>query len=121
MVLFNEGDTVKLLLDYTINGSPMVEGDYDEIEFQINPQCSTNAIKKLLSKNEIVWGTATYVEDNVTHEFTGYMCDLDQEDTFKIRDGVADCQLRVLIDGEVGSSEISALDLGNALSHKVLS
>lgn len=121
MLVFNKGDTALLLLDYTLNGSPLEEDAYDEIEFQINKQGNTNSIKKLLSNNTIAWGTATYLDEGVTKTFTGYMCILSQEDTFKMRDGVSECQLRIMIDGEVGSSEIGEIDLGKALSLRVLS
>lgn len=120
MVLFNKGDTALILLNYNVNGSAMVEDAYDEIEFQINPQCNTNSIKKLLSDGSIEWGTATYDDDGTTETFTGYMCTLSQEETFLIRDGLSDCQLRVMINGNVGSSEITQIDLGKALSLKVL-
>lgn len=121
MNLFNEGDTACLILNYELNGSPLVEGAYDEIEFQINPQTNFSNVKKLLSKGEIVWGSASYVDgEGHTQTFTGYITYLTQADTFKIKDGTADVQLRVLIDDEVGSSEISTINIGNTLSTEVL-
>lgn len=121
MNLFNEGDTACLILNYEMNGSPLVEGAYDEIEFQINPQTNFSNVKKLLSKGEIVWGSASYVDgEGHTQTFTGYITYLTQADTFKIKDGTADVQLRVLIGDEVGSSEISTINIGNTLSTEVL-
>ena len=115
------GDTMCLLLNYTINGSPMVQGAYREIELQINTQGQFNSIKKLLSDNSIEWGTITYIDDSdMQQSFTGYYAKLTQEDTFKITSGQSQIQLRVMINDEVGSSAISDIDLGNVLSRKVL-
>lgn len=120
MKLFNEGDTACLMLNYQLNGLPLEEGKYEEIEFQINQQKSNNSIKKLLSRGEIEWATVTYIEDNIEKSFTGYVTYLSQKDTFRMQDGVATCQIRILMNGEVGSSEYSNFDLGKALSVKVL-
>ena len=119
--LFNEGDTTLLLLDFTINGQPMEEDAYDELELQFNEQCSNTSVRKLLSAGDIVWGTATYEEDDEIKNFTGYVCPLTQEETFKLREGITKCQLRVMLDGEVGSSEIIQFGLGDTLSREVLS
>lgn len=120
MKLFNEGDTACLMLNYQLNGQPLEEGKYEEIEFQINQQGLLSSIKKLLSKGEIEWATVTYIEDNIEKTFTGYVTYLSQTDTFKMQDGIAMCQIRILVNGEVGSSEFSQIDLGKALSMKVL-
>lgn len=120
MNIFNEGDTACLMLNYNLNGSSLVEGAYQEIEFQINPQGSKLSIKKLLSKGEIEWATVTYEEDNETQTFTGYVVYLSQEDTFKLMNGKARCQLRIMVNDEVGSSAISRLNIGDSLSCEVL-
>lgn len=120
--VFNKGDTAYLLLNFTINGEPMQEGKYQELEFQINVQGNYRAIKKLLSKGEIFWdGNYTYTDAEGQEQiFAGYIVSLDQEDTFLISQGNAEVQLRVLIDGEVGSSQIEELVIGDALSDEVL-
>lgn len=121
MKLFNEGDTACLILNYQFNGSPLVEDAYQEIEFQINPQSNMSSIKKLLSKGEIEWASVEYVDgEGHTQTFTGYVTYLSQADTFAIKDGIAQCQLRIMANDEVGSSDISDLDVGNALSTEVL-
>ena len=117
----NRGDTFYLLLDYQLNGSPLVEGQYQEIELQINSQFSSKQVKKLLSDGSIEWKTVTYVKNNQEHTFTGYVTYLDQEDTFTLQEGNAQIQLRIMVNDEVGSSAISTIDLGKVLSAKVLS
>ena len=120
----NRGDTNYLLLDFTVNGSPMEENAYDEIEFQINQQSMKRQIKKLLSKGEIEWGTYTWTETvegtDVEHSFTGYACHLSQEDTFTLSAGANKVQLRILADGEVASSKWLPFDVGDVLSNEVL-
>lgn len=120
--VFNRGDTAYLLLDYTINGEPMQEGEYQELELQINVQGNYRSIKKLLSAGDIFWDdNYTYIDaDGDEQTFSGYIVSLDQDDTFLISQGQAEIQLRVLIDGEVGSSQIEELNIGNALSDEVL-
>ena len=58
----NRGDTAILMLNYTINGDPLVEGAYQEIELQLNPQGS--GVKKLLSLGDIAWGSVTYEDEH---------------------------------------------------------
>lgn len=120
--VFNRGDTAYLLLNYQVNGSPMTQGAYQEIELQINKQDDFRSIKKLLSNGEIFWGENFTYLDNFGDEqsFTGYVCSLTQDDTFKISSGKSNIQLRVMINDEVGSSEIQSVDLGCVLSDKVL-
>lgn len=120
MYIFNEGDTACLMLNYNLNGNAIVEGAYQEIEFQINPQNSYMSIKKTLSSGDIVWTTVTYEEDNETKTFTGYVTYLSQEDTFKLTNGKAKCQLRIMVNDEVGSSAITDFDIGDTLSSEVL-
>lgn len=116
----NRGDTAYLMLDYTLNDEPLVEGAYQEIELQIKG--GKGAVRKTLLEKEIEWATITY-EDEETHEeksFTGYVAHLSQKDTFKLDDGTISVQLRIMVGDEVGSSEISGVDLGQVLSNKVL-
>ena len=117
----NRGDTAYLMLNYTINGDPLQENAYQEIELQINRQSSSDSIKKLLSDNSIRWGTLTY-EDNEGHtqSFTGYYASLSQEETFSLSAGKSNVQLRIMVNDEVGSSDVSSFDLGQVLSTKVL-
>ena len=117
----NRGDTSFLMLQYTINGDPLVEGDYQEIELTINEQSSFRCVKKTLSGGGIEWGTLTY-DDNEGHpqSFTGYYAHLSQEETFRLGNGANDVQLRILSNDEVGSSAVSSITLGRVLSSEVL-
>lgn len=116
----NRGDTAYLLLDYTVNEAPLTEGDCQELELQINRQSTYSSVKKLLSDGGITWEDGyQYEEDGETKSFTGYVVHLTQEDTFKV-DGTCSIQLRVMKDNEVGSSEITSINLGAVLSRKVL-
>lgn len=112
----NRGDTVCLMLNYKINGQDLVRDAYDEIELQINNESSSKAIKKLLSNGGIKWSTIDYSGGT----FTGYVVNLTQEETFKLATGQSTVQLRIKLNGQVGSSENSTFDLGAVLSTKVL-
>lgn len=118
--MLNRGDTVCLLLNYQINGTPLEENAYQEIELQINVQGSYNAIKKTLSNGDIVWGEVSYLHDGEPETFTGYFTNLSQEETFRLSSGKTDVQLRIMLNEEVGSSAISSIDLGQVLSKQVL-
>ena len=117
----NRGDTSFLMLDYTINGDPLVVDTYQEIELTINKEASFRCVKKLLSKGEIEWGTLNYVDDEGHPQtFTGYYSHLSQEETFKLQQGKNEVQLRILAGDEVGSSAVSSITLGEVLSSEVL-
>lgn len=121
MATINRGDTGYLMLNYTLNGDPLEEGAYQEIELQINTQGATRSIKKLLTAGDIQWGTLTYVEESIEKTFTGYFAYLTQEETFLLKEGNTDVQVRIMLNDEVGSSAISPIKLGETLSKKVLS
>ena len=117
----NRGDTAYLLLNFTLNGDPLVEGDYQEIELQLNPQSNFKNVKKLMSEGEIDWGTLSYTDSHGDeHSFTGYYAHLSQEETFKLSTGSNYGQLRIKMNDEVGSSGVCQFDLGQTLSMKVL-
>ena len=116
----NEGDTAWLMLNYKLNGQDLEEDAYQEIELQLNPQSGMNAIKKKLSEGTIRWGTAYYMEGNVEKTFTGYLAAISQEESFRLSKGKAQVQLRIMVDNEVGSSAISEVCIGDALSTEVL-
>lgn len=125
MDLFNRGDTSYLLLDCTLNGEPIGDGQCEEIEVQINPQDNFRGVKKLLSKGEVVYMTDMEYETKegdvwVTKTFTGYVCSLSQKDTFTISKGKSNFQIRALYNGEVGSTKLIPLEIGDSLSTEVL-
>lgn len=117
----NRGDTSYLMLDYTLNGDPLVVDTYQEIELTINEESSFRCVKKLLSKGEIEWGTLNYDDDEGHPQtFTGFYAHLSQEETFKLQQGANEVQLRILASDEVGSSAVSSMTLGRVLSSEVL-
>lgn len=119
--MLNRGDTVCLLLNYSLNGDPLQEGAYQEIELQINKQGIYNAVKKTLSDGSIVWGEVSYLDDEgQAQTFTGYYANLSQEETFRLSSGASNIQLRIMLNDEVGSSAISSINLGQVLSSQIL-
>ena len=116
----NRGDTACLMLNFKLNGSDLVEGAYQEIELQLNPQGNFNAVKKTLSGGDITWGTVTYMDSEIEKTFTGYICSLSQDETFTLSDGKTQYQLRILVNDEVGSSAIGEFSIGEVLSAEVL-
>lgn len=109
------------MLNYTINGDPLQEGLYEEIELQLNPQNNFRQVKKLLSTGDIEWATMSYIdEEGHSQTFTGYIAKLSQEETFVFNEGNVEAQLRILWGDDVGSSSITTFILGRALSCEVL-
>ena len=117
----NRGDTLFLLIPFTVNGEPSQEGAYDEIELSINKGSLFNSIRKTLTGGDISWATVEYDNEGVTETYTGYVAWLSQEDTFNLPEGTSQCQLRVRIGQDVGSSTIlTDIVLGKVLSGKVI-
>ena len=117
----NRGDTSFLMLNYTINGDPLTENSYTEMELTINEQSSVKCVKKLLSAGDIEWGTLSYTDsEGHPQTFTGYYAHLSQEETFTLQQGSNEVQLRILANDEVGSSAVSSMTLGKVLSSEVL-
>lgn len=116
----NRGDTICLMLDYQVNNEPLVEGAYEEIELQINNESASKSMKKTLTGGDIVWETVTYLNNGVEESFTGYVVHLTQSETFSLNAGQSEAQLRIKMNGEVGSSENSKIKLGAVLSSTVI-
>lgn len=95
----NSGDTVKIILNYTVDGVPIAQGDFDEIEFCIGSK------RYLLSKGDIVWDATA----------GAYTVSLSQADTFALN-GTHNYQIRLKKDGEVVSSGISIINFGRSIS-----
>ena len=99
----NSGDTVKIILNYTVDGVPISEGAFDEIEFSIGRKRYT------LSDEKIAWDEAA----------GAYSITLTQEDTFALA-GDQRYQIRLKKDGEVVSSGISVVNIGRSISKRVI-
>lgn len=103
----NRGDTIQFVLDFTINGEPLVNGAYDEIEIQLNKQSAQNGIKLLLSEGRIVWDGEHYVAS------------LTQKESMKLSSS-SEYQVRISMNGMVISSDIEQFEIGNVLSSRIL-
>ena len=95
----NKGDTVYIILDYTINDEPITEGRFDEIEFYLGEN------RYLLSEGDIVW-------DSTTEKYYVFV---DQEDSFKLTPQTI-YQLRVRSGTDVTSTGIKKLVIGDTIS-----
>ena len=52
----NKGDTLRLILDFPVNGKDITKDQFDELELQINPESFGKYFVKLLkSKGELFW------------------------------------------------------------------
>ena len=97
----HQGDTITLVLDYTVNETPLSEASPNEIEVYIGSSRYT------LTDGDIVLVNGKYT------------ISLTQEDTFAIKRGEA-FQLRVKVGTEVGSTDIEWIPVGNSISREVL-
>ncbi len=112
-----QGDTITILLDYQLNGTPLAEVvGIQEIELQINKQTGNKAIKKLLSNGGIELGELQ-LSDGST--YYGYYVRLSQQETFDVGSSLS-CQVRVKKDNEVGSSSQTMVNSEAILSTQVL-
>ena len=69
----NRGDTIDITLAYTVNGQPIEENQFDEIEVYIGEN------RYLLTDGDIVWN----------NEQGMYTLFVDQEDSFKLTNKTA--------------------------------
>lgn len=99
----NSGDTLKILLDYTINGTPIEDMDLDEIEFTIGSRSLTMTDGDIAQDQE-----------------TGKYClVLTQAITFALGK-VATFQVRFKKDGEVTSTDGETIRIGRSLSKEII-
>ncbi len=112
----NKGDTLRLILNYQLNGEDLEKDYFDDIELQLNSQSGRNSVKLLYSLGEIIFDD----------ELSKYVVYLSQEQTFKLKqnqlneDSDVEYQLRVLLNSTVVSSDIGTFTIGPVLSKKVL-
>ena len=99
----NSGDTVKIILRYAVNGVPISEGAFGEIEFCIGRK------RYALSDEEIAWDEAA----------GAYSIALTQEDAFALA-GDNRYQIRLKKGVDVVSSGISVLNIGRSISKRVI-
>ncbi len=99
----NQGDTLDITLDYTINGEPLTNGLCDEIEVSIGNKQYT------LTNGDIVWNS----------ELEKYTLFVGQEDTFALG-RIAPYQVRFRIGTKVASVPICKLIIGGSISTQVI-
>ena len=106
----NKGDSLRLVLDFSVNGKEIEQEQFEEIELQLNKEgYGGYCVKLLLSKGDMEWD----------EELSKYVAFLPQEETFKLSEMV-EYQLRCYKDGTVISSNIGHFRLGEVLSRRIL-
>lgn len=99
----NRGDTINISLAYTVNGEPITEGQFDEIEVYIGENRYT------LTDGTVVWDSGQKM----------YTVFVDQEDSFKLTTKT-EYQVRFRIGIDVISSNIKYMPIGKVLSNEVI-
>lgn len=105
----NKGDSFKLYINYTIDDVPLPECNLEDLEVQFNEHDTKNALNFKLSDGSIL----------LDEEIGVYYIHMKQEDTFKLP-LISKYQLRIYIDGDVISNDVSMFRLGDVLSDEVL-
>ncbi len=107
----NRGDTIDVSLAYTIDGEPITEGQFDEIEVYIGENRYTL--------------TGETVNNEVTHQIVWdseqgmYTIFVSQEDSFKLTTKT-EYQVRFKLGTKVFSSNIKYMPIGKTLSNEVI-
>lgn len=106
----NNGDTLDIIINYKLDGEDFEKDQFKEIELQFENQYDTSKyVKLLLSKGDITWN----------EELGKYVTALTQQQSFRLSP-ICNYQLRVMVDDIVVSSEIGEMEVGPALSRRVL-
>lgn len=106
----NKGDSIRLILDYSVNGKDIVQDQFDDLELQLNKESfGRYHIKMLLSRGEMAWD----------EDLQKYVAFLPQEESYKLPN-VVDYQLRCYKNGSVISSNIGHFFMGDILSKEML-
>lgn len=106
----NRGDAVTLTLNIKVDNVYITENYADEIELTFNKQNELECVQKTLSNGDIVW-----------NETEGkYQVTLSQKDTYKFRPCTNSVQIRILKDGQVISSAINTIEVGETNSQNTL-
>lgn len=100
---YNNGDTLQLLLDYTVNGDPLEEYEPDEIEFCIGD-------------NRFLLSDGTVSIDEATGK---YSVSVSQSESFLLS-ALTWYQIRIRKGTEVISSGMDKLNIGPSISDEVV-
>lgn len=98
----NKGDALPIYLDFTVNDTPLVEAELDEIE--------------------VYFGDNRYLLSDGTIQLDGdyYYFFLSQEDSFKLDRMYTEYQIRVKKGDEVSSTFVGKMHVGKVLSREVI-
>lgn len=99
----NQGDTGYIELAYTINGEPITEGQFDEIEFYLGKS------RYLLSEGDIVWD----------EDLGSYCVFINQDDTLRLKSPMS-YQLRLRHGRDVISTNIERRAIGLSISKEII-
>lgn len=99
----NRGDTIDVSLAYTIDGEPITEGQFDEIEVYIGENRYT------LTDGTVIW-------DSEQEMYTVFV---DQAESFKLTTKT-EYQVRFRMGTKVISSNIKYMPIGKVLSNEVI-
>ena len=106
----NKGDSIRLILDYSINGKDIEKDQFEDLELQLNKESfGKYHVKLLLSKGDMEWDES----------LKKYVVFLPQEESYKLPDFV-EYQLRCYSLGSVVSSNIGRFFLGEILSRGMM-
>ena len=106
----NKGDSIRLILDYSVNGKEIKKDQFEDLELQLNKESfGKYHIKLVLSRGEMAWD----------EDLQKYVAFLPQEESFKLPNKV-DYQLRCYNNGSVISSNIGFFFMGDILSKEML-
>lgn len=97
----NKGDTLYIVLDYLVDGEPLDDAQFDEIELYVGKN------RYLLTNGQIVWDS----------NLGKYCVFVTQADSFKL-DTQSEYQLRLRKDDEVISTRIKRLFVGETISRE---
>ena len=101
--MINQGDTLCLVLDYTVDGEELVDYAPDEIEFCMGSNRYT------LTDGDITIGETSGM----------YEIHIDQSESFELGT-ISQYQIRIKKDGEVASSSIERILIGASISRTVI-
>jgi len=99
----NRGDTLYIELDYTVNGEPLKDGEWDEIEFSFGEN------RFLLSDGTVEWNP----------DAEKYCIWVDQSQSFNLNTRT-EYQLRLRKGRDVISTKTKRVTIGDSISREVI-
>lgn len=106
----NRGDSRYISLAIRVNGKLIDETYSDDIELTINPQSAQSCVQKTLKNGEIVWNNT----------LKRYVAFISQNDSFRLKNGSNNWQVRLLKGEVVVSTTFGSLEVGPVNSREIL-